>query len=314
MSQRSAASLRKTDIRPRYALISAAITTTVVIFLICLKAYAYYQSGSASVMATLVDSVSDFSISICSLLAIRYSLKPADDDHRHGHGKIEGLFALFESSFIAGAAVFVIFESLSRFARGETQVFDHMIAIIIMGVSIICSLFLVLVQRLSLKYAPSLAVESNKANYSTDIVVNIGIIGVLVGMYYGLPSWIDPFCAITIAFYMISTARGIAREGLDMLLDRELPGEIRERITRITLTHKGVMGMHDLRTHRSGMKICVSFDIEVDADLSLNAAHDICREVEESILKEFPSADILIHVDPHNDTTDSRHRVDGVHD
>ena len=314
MGQKSAASLRMTDIRPRYALISAGITASVVIFLICLKAYAYYQSGSASIMATLVDSVSDFSISICSLLAIRYSLKPADDDHRHGHGKIEGLFALFESSFIAGAAVFVIFESLSRFARGETQVFDHMLAVIIMGISIVCSLFLVLVQRLSLKYAPSLAVESNKANYSTDIVVNIGIIAVLLGMYYGLPSWIDPFCAIAIAFYMIATARGIAREGLDMLLDRELPGEIRERITRIVLTHQGVMGMHDLRTQRSGMKICVSFDIEVDADLSLYEAHEICRDVEIRILKEFPNADILIHVDPHNDTTDSRHRVDGVHD
>ena len=68
---------------------------------------AYIQSGSASILASLTDSIGDSAISIMSYLAVNLSLKPADKEHRHGHGKVEGLAALFQAAFLSGAALFL---------------------------------------------------------------------------------------------------------------------------------------------------------------------------------------------------------------
>ena len=61
------------------------------------------------------------------------------------------------------------------------------------------------------------------------------------------------------------------------------------------------------------MSIIISFDIELDPDQSLRDAHAITREIEFTLLEEFPNAEILIHKDPKGDTYDTRHKVHGVH-
>lgn len=188
-----------------------------------------------------------------------------------------------------------------------------MFSIGVLVLSMIGSIVLVIIHRYSLKYAPSLALESDKANYSTDIVVSAGVIATLTALYFGAPPWLDVIVAVGIAFYMMITAKKVGMGGIDMLLDREVSGELREKLTKIILVNPQVLGFHDLRTRRAGMRIYISCDIEVDADLSLYDAHEICRKVEQDILSACPNADILIHIDPHNDTEDSRHLVADVH-
>jgi ferrous-iron efflux pump FieF len=294
------------NIRPRMALVAGAASIATVLVLIVIKLYATLSTGSASVLASLIDSVVDASVSIMTFAAIHISLKPADDDHRHGHGKVEGLAALFQAAFICGAGFFLLLESAERFATRSIPN-ESEIAIAIMAVSTILSVFLVMVQNYTLRFAPSLAVESDRAHYSSDIIVNLGVIGVLMALQRGAPNWIDPAFAILVAAYLALTAKRIAEKGIDMLLDRELPGAAREIITKKVLSHKYVMGMHDLRTSKSGMKVFISFDIELDPSLLLYNAHEIVREVEYELLIEFPNAEILIHADPHGDTYDTRH-------
>jgi ferrous-iron efflux pump FieF len=298
-----------TNIRPRVALIAGAASVATVLILIVIKSFALLETGSASILASLIDSVVDASVSIMTFLAIKLSLKPADEDHRHGHGKVEGLAALFQAAFIAGAGFFLLLESAGRFT-GPAAPEESNIAIAIMAVATILSVVLVMVQNYSLRFAPSLAVEADRAHYSSDILINIGVIGVLLGLQHGAPWWIDPAFAVLVAFYLALTVRRIAGKAVDMLLDRELSGDARERITKKVLSHKYVMGMHDLRTSKSGMKIFISFDIELDPSLLLYNAHEIVREVEYELLVDFPNAEILIHADPHGDTSDTRHSLD----
>ncbi len=302
------------NIRPRMALVAGAASIVTVIILIAIKSFAVFQTGSASVLASLIDSIVDMNVSLMTFLAIHISLKPADADHRHGHGKVEGLAALFQAAFIAGAGVFLLLESVGHFIGGRMAADNDMnMAVVIMAVSAVLSFLLIMIQKHSLKYAPSLAVEADQAHYSSDIVINAGVIAVLLAIHAGAPVWIDPAFAVAVAVYLGLTVMKIAGKGLDMLLDRELPGAAREIITKKVLSHKYVMGMHDLRTSKSGMKVFISFDIELDPSLLLYNAHEIVREVEYELLIEFPNAEILIHADPHGDTYDTRHNVDGVH-
>jgi ferrous-iron efflux pump FieF len=300
-------------IKPGYALFAGMASLTVVTILIIAKAAVYWQSGSAAVLASFTDSMTDAAASIINFMAIRYSLRPADEEHRHGHGKAEGLAAMFQGAFIFGAGVFLIMESLSRFA-GHAPVTDYAVSIGVMGFAMLLSMALVAVQNHSLRHAPSLAIEADRAHYTGDIIINGGVIIILLALYFGAPGWLDPVFAIGVAGWLAHTAWDIAKKGIDMLLDRELPEEQRTRILEIAQSHKDVKAVHDLRTRKSGMQIYISFDIEADPEFSLRRAHAVSLAVEKAVYREFPNAEIMIHIDPHGiPHEETRHNIAGVH-
>lgn len=303
---------KKIEHNPRYALLAAGWSVVTVSILILIKIWAYVESDSSAMLATLMDSVMDAGVSVILLLAVRYSLKPADHGHRHGHGKIEGIAALFQSAMMFAGACFILFESGHKFLHPQT-VSHHMTGVVVAGVAIGLSLVLVMVQRFALARAPSLAVEADRAHYTTDIALNGTVIVALLVHYYGGPAWVDPLTALCIAGYFGWTSWHIGRQGADMLMDKELSPAVRERIESIVKNHDEVLGIHDLRTRRSGMVLHITFDVEIDPDFTLRAAHDVTRELEQMILADFPYAEILIHMDPHGDTFDARHTVKGVH-
>lgn len=297
---------------PRFALLASFWAIGTVGILILIKTYAYYVSGSAAMLGTLVDSVVDAAVSLMMLFAVKLSLKPADEEHRYGHGKVEGIAALLQGAFMGGAGIFLAFEAFDRFVN-PAELSEHKIAITVAGIAIVFSLVLVAVQKFSLRRAPSLAIEADHAHYKTDIFLNGSVIVALLVHYYGGPSWLDPAFALLIAAYFLFTAWHITNKSVDMLMDRELPKSVRKKIEKIVKEHKDVHGMHDLRTRMSGMNMHISLDVELDPALSLQEAHDIVRKLDQDILKEYPNAEIIIHMDPIGDTADPRHSVQGVH-
>lgn len=293
---------------PQKALWAGMASIITVVILIAIKIVMYFYSGSASVLASLMDSLLDVTVSVMTYFAISFSLKPADEDHRSGHGKIEGLAALFQAMLIALAGIGLLVTALERFFNPQ-PVTHHGLVIASMVVSIILSLVLVRIQTHMLKEAPSLAIEADRAHYTNDVIVNGGVIVVLLVLWLGGPLWVDPVFALMVAVYLGVTVKTIAGKGLDMLLDRELSDDVRSQIIYKVRAHHGVRDMHDLRTSQSGMRVFISFDIEVDGDMTLTAAHDISRQIEHDLLNDFPHAEIMIHIDPAGDPDDTRHNV-----
>lgn len=286
---------------------SSTITIGLVAVLVFAKTVGFIYSGSAAVLSALVDSLSDIALSMMTFWAIRWSLKPADEDHRQGHGKIEGVCALLQAAFLGGSASFLVFNAMGRFLRPQ-QVEELLFTIAMMFIAMLGSLVLVILLSRALKNAHSLALEADYEHYSSDVFLNGAVMVTLFLTYKGwAPIWIDPLCAMGVAVLMIRAALHIAVKSLDMLMDRELPIETRKKIADIICAHSEVIGFHDLRTNQSGMRIFMSFDLELDNNLLLWSAHEIARDIEKDLLEVFPNADILIHIDPHGDTEDSRH-------
>lgn len=300
------------QVNSSWPLFAARWAIGTVLILIVAKTYAYLMSGSVGLLGTLVDSLSDAGISVMMLMAIRFSAKPADEDHRYGHGKIEGLAALFQGAFLGGAAFFLALESLRRLANPH-PVDHHMLGIGVATLAILLSVIVVKIQSYALKKSNSLAVAADQSHYKSDIFLNGGVIVALLSDLAGGPGSIDTAAGLAISAYIALSAWKIGMEASDMLMDRELPDDVRLEITRIVEGHDSIYGMHDLRTRRTGPNIHISFDVEIDPDISLREAHEITRELEGLILERFPDADIIIHKDPKGDTYDARHRVQGIH-
>lgn len=294
------------------SLLAGYAAITVVFLLICIKAWAYFATGSVSILSSLIDSVVDSLVSVMALMSIFYAHRPADEDHRWGHGKMEAVSALMQSAVITGGGAFLVFESIGRLMN-PVEMQQHTIGVAVIVISIILSIALVHIQRRALRVYKSLAVEADSAHYGSDIVVNIGVLSVVVASSYGAPVWLDAAFAFIIALFMAYLAKGIAFKALAMLMDKELPQQQRDQIISIIEAQDGVLGWHDLRTRNNGYHTVIAFDLEADGDLTLKAAHDIAKAVEEGILETFPNSEIFIHMDPQGDTDDARHRVKGVH-
>ncbi|NOT39754.1 MAG: cation diffusion facilitator family transporter [Alphaproteobacteria bacterium] len=274
-----------------YAAVAVAAT------LILIKVWAWAATHSVAMLASLVDSTIDLVASGLNLVAVRHALTPADDEHRFGHGKAEALAGLGQAAFIGGSAAFLLFQSLERLIRPE-PVHESTLGLGVIGVSIVLTVALVLLQRYVIARTRSLAISADSLHYATDIVTNLGVVAALV--ISGLWGWYvaDPLIGLAIALVIAWGAINILRGAYDELMDREFDEIDRQRIKEIVNRHAGVESLHDLRTRRAGHRSFVQLHLELPPHMTLLEAHRISDEVEDAIKKVFPDADVITHQDP----------------
>ncbi|MFZ5798446.1 MAG: cation diffusion facilitator family transporter [Desulfobulbaceae bacterium] len=268
----------------------------VALLLICGKLIAWLLTGSLTVLASLVDSLMDAAASFINLLAVRWSLNPADEEHRFGHGKAEFLAGLAQASFIAGSAFFLMVQAIDRL-RNPTPVSQVTVGLGIMILAIVATIGLLLYQKHVIRKTGSMAIRGDALHYATDVLTNLGTIAALLLAHYGWPG-LDPVFAIVLAGYILYSAGKIGYEAGQMLMDREVAPEIREEIIRIARTPPQVKGVHDVRTRQSGQTMMIQLHLELEDQLPLVRAHGIARAVEKEILRSWPGADVIIHQDP----------------
>jgi len=273
----------------------ASVTTA--LLLILAKIVAYLLTDSVSMLSTMLDSLLDAAASLVNLIAVRHALTPADREHRFGHGKAEALAGLGQSTFIAGSALFLFFQSASRLVTPQ-PVTNGAVGIGVMLFSMAMTLALVLFQRRVIQRTGSIAVSADSLHYVGDIGANLAVLAALVlSTQFGW-SRSDPIFAIGVSFYIVFTAWQIARGAFDMLMDREMPDAERKRIRAIVMANPRVRNMHDLRTRRSGPHRFIQLHLEMDPNMRLTEAHELSDEVEAAIQREFPAAEVIIHEDP----------------
>ncbi|MGL4206710.1 MAG: cation diffusion facilitator family transporter, partial [Aeromonadaceae bacterium] len=186
--------------------------------LILAKLSAWLLTGSSSMLASLTDSLMDISASIINLLAIRYALVPADDDHSFGHGKAESLASLAQAAFITGSAVVLVMNGFSRMVTPEPMRHLDLGLWVTLGALALTAL-LVLFQSYVVKYTGSQAIKADRLHYQSDLLLNAGVLLALALSWYGW-LWADGLCAILLGLYILRSALQIGYEAVQTLLDR----------------------------------------------------------------------------------------------
>ncbi len=276
---------------------AALASVSVAALLIAAKAAAWLATGSVSMLSTLVDSMLDLVASLLNLLAIRQAAVPPDREHRFGHGKAEPLAGLGQAAFIGGSGVFLLFEAGRRLMT-PVPIENGSVGLIVMLFSIALTLGLVTYQKWVIRRTGSIAIGADSLHYTSDLLVNLGVIAALIlGSQFG---WTraDPLIALGVSLFILISAWQVISGSLNLLMDRELPETDRQRIAAIISEHDGVRSMHDLRTRSSGTQTFIQLHLELDPELSLAEAHRISDEVMARIEEAFPDAEVLIHEDP----------------
>ncbi|ELY5840920.1 CDF family cation-efflux transporter FieF [Cronobacter sakazakii] len=275
---------------------AALAATLVATLLLIIKIFAWWYTGSVSILAALVDSLVDIAASLTNLLVVRYSLQPADEEHTFGHGKAESLAALAQSMFISGSALFLFLTGIQHLITPEPMR-APLVGIVVTVAALVTTLMLVTFQRWVVRETRSQAVRADMLHYQSDVMMNGAILVALALSWYGLHR-ADALFALGIGVWILYSALRMGYEAIQSLLDRALPDDERQAIVDIVAAWPGVRGAHDLRTRQSGPTRFIQLHLEMEDNLPLVQAHLIAEQVEQAILSRFPGSDVIIHQDP----------------
>lgn len=265
--------------------------------LVCVKIGGWYYTHSLSMLSSLVDSLFDVVMSGINFFALRYALKPADDDHRFGHSSIEDIAGLAQFAFISGSMFFLVIQSVQRLL--EPVAIEHSgVGMGIMGFSILVTGALVIAQRIIAKRTGSLIVAADALHYVGDLLMNAVVLlsFLLISMFGWL--WLDPVLALCVAVYVQWEAFGLGKRAFNNLMDHEMPDDQKKVLDDIICKHPGVKGYHQLKTRYSGSRAFIQFHVDLDGSQSLFDSHKIADALEAAIEKAFPNAEVIAHQDP----------------
>ena len=283
--------------RRQLAVRAAGASIGVAVLLVALKLWAAWRTGSVAMLGSLADSTLDLVASLFTLVAVIVAARPADEEHRFGHGKAEAIAAMLQVVLIALSAVGIAWRSLTTWLAGA-RVAQPSEGILVSLLAILATFALLAWQRYVIARTGSVAISADHVHYQSDLLLNLGVIVALSLERFVAVGWADPLIGFVIAGWLGWGAYKAGGEATGHLMDREWPDEKRRAFVERAARHPELARLHDLRTRTAGNRDFVQFHLDLPAHMTVGEAHDILERVELDLSEAFPGTEILMHVDP----------------
>jgi cation diffusion facilitator family transporter len=276
----------------------AFFSVVAAILLTAFKLIVGLLTGSLGILSEALHSGLDLIAASITLFAVKISDKPGDEEHQYGHGKVENLSALAETLLLLITCTWIVYEALHRLFTGkmgiEVNVWSYLVVIFSIVIDFTRSRALFKVA----KKHNSQALEADALHFSTDIlsssVVLIGLIFANFGFYYA-----DPVAALLVAVIVIYISFRLGKRSVDVLLDTA-PHDVTEKVKEILSKDANVAAFHDLKVRQGGATTFIEVNIHVNPLLSIEEAHEISDEIEETVEKQISRSEIHVHIEPEN--------------
>ncbi|HAR42232.1 MAG TPA: cation transporter [Bdellovibrionales bacterium] len=287
-------------VRHRAASVALLVTTV----LTAIKFVVAFISGSVGVLSEAIHSLLDLISAGLSFFTVQHAIKPADEDHPFGHGKIETLSSLFETVLLLVAAGLIINEGIDQL-RNPRELTYAWAAIAVILISLIASYWAYRHNLRAAQNTDSSALHVNALHFLSDVVASIGVLVGLILIKFTGWNIIDPVMAFLVAGYISFISIKQLIHALRELSDGPLPEAEMAQIHAIIHSYadkKSVGGFameaHDLRTRKSGAHRHIDYHLVVCGHMSVDESHAICDEMELKISQLLPNSTIQIHVEP----------------
>jgi cation diffusion facilitator family transporter len=271
------------------------ITLLLNIFVMLLKAVVGNLTGSLSLLADALHSVTDSANNILGLIASRFSSPIPDREHPYGHQKFEAVGALGIAAFLGIACFEILQGAIEKIIYGgktvRISVPELGILLIVLGVNI----FVAFYERRVGKRVGSPILIADATHTMSDIWVTITVIAGLIGVWLGY-QWFDLVLAFPVALMVFRSGWIVLKENLPWLVDEIAIAP--ETIHAIAVSVPGVVNCHDIASRGVvGRQVFIEMHLIVDSG-DVETAHHITEEVEKHLQERFNPARILIHVEP----------------
>lgn len=278
---------------------AAAISLSIGFIMFAVKMFAFIITGSSAILSDAIESIVHIAATGFAFYSLIVSLRPPDESHPYGHGKVEYFSAGFEGGFIIVAAIAICYFAIEDLIIGvELKRLDS--GAYMIGAAGFINLFLGWYLVQIGKKTKSLILIADGKHILTDsitsIAVVVGIILVLITDFKIL----DPLIAILVALNIVGTGYGLIRESVKGLM-HEADEFILSRVIELIRKNKtyDFIELHKLRAWKAGDAHFIDFHLTVPSYFSIEESHDIQREITKILADEFEGlTQTMVHFDP----------------
>jgi cation diffusion facilitator family transporter len=264
-----------------------------------IKAFVGIVGNSFALVADAVESATDVFSSTLVFLGLRYSTKPADEDHPYGHGRMEALVTFLVVGFLVASATWIAVEAVHNIQRPHEmpKPFTLYFLLLVVGGK---EIFYRVIKKKG-KQTGSSALQADAWHHRSDAITSaVAFIGISIALILGEGyESADDYAALFASAFISFNAYKIFRPALGEIMDEHQYPEMEQKIRALALDVSGVQGTEKCRIRKTGMSYFVDLHLEVDGQMTVNKGHDISHEVKDILRNELPEiADVLIHIEP----------------
>ena len=267
------------------------------IFLLIIKGLIGFITKSNAMIADTVNSAGDILSSFVTFIGNQIASKPKDDDHNLGHGKAEYIYSMIISIIMIFMALSVLKDSILSLFIKEKFLFSKWLIIVCIITIVVKFVLFIYTNKLSLKYN-NLLIKANSKDHRNDCFITLSNLVACILSLYNI-FWFDSVVGIGISIWMVITAINIFIESYDVLMDKSISDETKDKVFEIINAHKEIKKVIHFNSTPVGYKYQISFTIYVDGDLKTFESHKIADDLEKEINREIEEIYLtVIHVNP----------------
>ena len=266
------------------------------IFLFIIKSTAGMMSNSQSLLADAFNSAGDIFSSCMTFIGNKISSKEADEDHHLGHGKAEYIYSMLISISMLILSYTMIKNVLTNLIHKNYLLYSNWL-IIVCIITIITKLSLYLYTSHLYKKTKNILILANSKDHRNDVAItSLSLLSILLSERFIL---LDSIAGILISLWIAYTAIKLFIESYDVLMDKTMGDETKEKVLKIINNHKEIIKINHFNSTPVGYRYQISFTIFVDGSLSTFESHDIANSLEREIERDIPEIYLtIIHVNP----------------
>ena len=270
-------------------------------FLAILKGAAGIFGNSFALIADALESTADIFSSLLVLFGIKYSSKPADENHPYGHGRAEPLVTFMVVAFLVTAATIIAYESIRNiFIPHELP--KSFTLFILGGIIIWKEISYQLVLKKS-RETNSSALKAEAWHHRSDAITSVAaFIGISIASIFGKGyETADDWAALFASVFILYNSYRIFRPALGEIMDEDVYGDLVASIRKVALTVDGVLATEKCFIRKAGMKYHVDLHATVDANITVKEGHHIAHVLKDTLQEKIPEiGNVLIHIEPGN--------------
>lgn len=268
-------------------------------FLAAAKALAGIFGHSYALVADAIESGADVLTSSLLWWGLKWSGRPADENHPYGHGKAEALIALGIALALVLAAGIIVYQSVLHILRPHHAPAPYTL-IVLLAVIVTKELLYRFIRKKGADMNSS-AVKADAVHHRSDAITSAAaFVGITIALIGGEGYEVaDDYAALLGGGVIFFNAYAIARPAIGELLDETLEGELLQRIKELAEGVMGVRLVEKCRSRKMGVGYHVDLHVWVDGQITVEKGHDIAHLVKDRILANVPQViDVHIHIEP----------------
>lgn len=275
-------------------LIHSFITNTI---LALVKIVSGIIGASGALIADGVHSLSDTLTDVFAILGHKLSMKPADNEHPFGHGKMEYITCIVIGLVIMTMGLTIIYNGIFN-KPIIPNILTAVIGMIVIVAKLILSRYIL---NRGKKYDSNILIASGKESF-TDVISSIVVlISILFSQLGGILIYADTVAMIIIGILVLKIAYNILSENFSSLLGKQVtdPDYIKT-LEEIIYMEPEVKGIDTLIILKYGPIYQLNLEVSMDENIVLKDAHDVLDKIEDNLKKrDSKIVHIIIHVSPY---------------